>query len=238
LTYLKNPLLLYEEGKSRFALARLTLFPRKICLRKHIYKIMIRLFTVFCKLNFKILSTRQLFLSAIEDYSLEKIPFLKLPCPNCGAKRPIWAYHDSYERCFISYQNKSTINDAIDITRIICSSCNSTHAILPEVIIPFRSYSLLFVLAALKDYFTSGITVAALCDKYQISASTLYEWKHLFDTHKKLWLGVLEDIYQESLDFLSSTLNANASDKLKDFFLNNKISFLQGRTTTARLDSG
>jgi transposase-like protein len=199
---------------------------------------MIRLFTIFCKLNFIIPSAKQLFLSAMEDYSIEKIPFLELSCSNCGAKHPTWAYHDSYERCLISYQNKSIIIDTIDITRIICSSCNGTHAILPEVIIPFRSYSLLFVLAALKEHFTSSITVAALCDKYQISASTLYEWKHLFDTHKKLWLGVLEDIYQKAQDFLSSILNTNTSDRLKAFFSNNKISFLQGRTITARLDSG
>ena len=124
------------------------------------------------------------------------------------------------------------------LTRIICSSCNSTHAILPEVIIPFRSYSLLYVLSALKDYFTPGITVAALCDKYQISPSTLYEWKHLFNTHKKLWLGILEDIYQKSLDFLSSILNTNSSDRLEAFFSNNKISFLQGRTITAHIYSG
>jgi Transposase. len=199
---------------------------------------MIRLFTVFCKQNFKVLPAKQLFLSAMEDYSIEKIPFLELPCPRCGAKHPTWDYYDSYKRCLISYQNNSIITDTIDITRIICSSCNGTHAILPEVIIPFRSYSLLFVLAALKDYFTPGITVAALCDKYQISATTLYEWKRLFDTHKKLWLGILEDIYQKSLDFLSSVLNTNASDRLKTFFLNYKISFLQGRRKTAHIDSG
>jgi hypothetical protein len=199
---------------------------------------MIRLFTVFCKQNFKILSAKQLFLSAMEDYSIEKIPFLELPCPNCGAKHPTWAYHDSYERCLISYDNNSIITDTINITRIICSSCNGTHAILPEVIIPFRSYSLLFVLSALKDYFTPGITVAALCDKYQISISTLYEWKHLFNTHKKLWLGILEDIYQKSLDFLSSISNSNSSDGLEAFFSNNKISFLQGRKRTAHIYSG
>lgn len=199
---------------------------------------MIRLFIVFCKQNFKNLSAKHLFLSAMEDYSIEKIPFLKLPCPNCNAKHPTWAYHDSYERCLISYQNKTIINDTINISRIICSSCNVTHSILPEIIIPYRSYSLLFVLSALNDYFMGCLTVAALCDKYQISASTLYEWKHLFNTHKKLWLGILEDIYQESLDFLSLVLNTNASDKLQAFFSNNKISFLEGSSITAHLYSG
>lgn len=184
------------------------------------------------------LSAKQLFLSAMENYSIEKIPFLELPCLNCGAKRPTWAYHDSYERYLISYENNAIITDTIDITRITCSSCNSTHAILPEIIIPYRSYSLLFVLAALKDYFTHGITVSALCDKYQISPSTLYEWKHLFNTHKKLWLGILEDIYQKSLDFLSLTLNSHSGNGLKAFFSNNKISFLQNRTITAHIYSG
>lgn len=174
----------------------------------------------------------------MEDYTIEKIPFLELPCPNCGAKYPTWAYHNAYERCLISYNNNSIITDTIDITRIICSSCKGTHSILPEVIIPFRSYSLLYVLSALKDYFTPGITVAALCDKYKISPSTLYEWKQLFNTHKKLWLGILEDIYQKSLDFLSLILNSNISSRLEVFFSNNKRSFLQGRKITAHIYSG
>jgi hypothetical protein len=33
-------------------------------------------------------------------------------------------------------------------------------------------------------------------------------------------------------------LNTNASNRLKAFFSNNKISFLQGRSKTAHIDSG
>ena len=203
---------------------------------------MIRLFTVFCKLNFRTLSAKQIFLSAMKDFSAEKIPFLKLPCPNCGAKHPSWSYNGSYGRYLISYQisyQKGTItNDAIDVTRIMCSSCKSTHAILPEIIIPFSSYSLIFVLSVLKDYYMSNKTVASLCEKYQISISTLYEWKRLFLLHKKLWFGIIENIYQDSLEFLSSIPDIDTSDKLYSFFSNNNISFLQGRTKTAYLNSG
>lgn len=174
----------------------------------------------------------------MKDFSKETIPFIELTCPNCGTKHPIWSYHDSYERYLISYENKSIITDIIDITRILCSSCNSTHAILPEIIIPFSSYSLLFVLSVLKDYYMSGKTVASLCEKYQISASTLYEWKRLFLIHKQLWLGVIENLYQDSLRFLSSMPDINTSDGLYIFFSNNNISFLQGRTKTAHINSG
>jgi hypothetical protein len=198
---------------------------------------MIRLFQVFCKLNFKTLSEKQIFLSTMENFSEEKIPFLKLPCPKCGAKHPIWSYHDSYIRYLISYQNKTIVTDTIDVTRIICSSCNGTHAILPEIIIPFNSYSLLFILSVLKDYFLSNESVVSLCERYQISVSTLYEWKRLFLLHKKLWFGILEDIYHNSLEFLLSIPNTNTSDALYDFFSKNNISFLQGRRKTARSNS-
>lgn len=199
---------------------------------------MIRLFTVFCKLNFKTLFAKQIFLSIMKDFMEDKIPFLKLACPNCGAKHPVWAYHDSYERYLISYESNTIVTDIIEITRIRCSSCNGTHAILPEIIIPFSSYSLLFVLSVLKEYYMPGNTVAFLCKKYQISASTLYDWKRLFLVHKQLWFGVVENLYQNSLDFLSSIPDIHTSDRLYDFFSSNNISFLQGRTKTARIDSG
>lgn len=172
----------------------------------------------------------------MKDFSEEKIPFLRLPCPKCGAKHPIWTYHGAYSRYLISYQN-GIVTDTIDITRITCSSCKGTHAILPEIIVPFSSYSLLFILQVLKGYFMSKESVQSLCERYQISISTLYEWKSLFLIHKKLWLGILEDIYQDSLDFLLSFPRMNTSDRLHDFFSKNNISFLQGITKTARINS-
>jgi hypothetical protein len=64
---------------------------------------MIRLFVVFCKLNYKNLSAIDLFLKSIEKFAPANIPFIKLPCPCCGAKNPGWSYHDSYKRYLISF---------------------------------------------------------------------------------------------------------------------------------------
>ena len=160
-----------------------------------------------------------------------------MPCPFCGAKHPVWSYHDSYQRYLISFEGGTTVTHEIDISRMACSSCNHTHAILPEIIIPYSSYSLLFVLQVLRDYYLSHLTVHALCNKYQISPSTLYAWKRLFLIHKTLWLGILENIYQTAIDFLSSMPSINTSTDLSSFFEQHGHSFLQGVSKTAHFSS-
>ena len=198
---------------------------------------MIRVFSIFCKLDFTKLSAKDLFLAAMQDFSPEKLSSLDIPCPFCGAKHPEWSYHDSYGRYLISFEMGTSVTYDIDISRIICSSCNHTHAILPEIIIPYSSYSLIFVLSVLRDYYLSHMTVLSLCDKYQISPSTLYAWKRLFAIHKKLWLGILEDIYQSSLEFLSSMPFIETSKDLAAFFDHQGYSFLQGVSKTAHFSS-
>jgi len=200
------------------------------------HRIMIRLFTIFCKLNFNKLSAKDLFLQAMKEFSPDKIPFIKLPCPFCRAKHPAWTIHDSYLRYLISFERGTSNTYSIEITRLICSSCGHTHAILPEIIIPHASYSLTFILCVLKDYF-SKMKVKHICDKYQISISTLYGWKQLFLRHKKLWLGFLEDMYTSSLSFLSTFPQVDTSINLSLFFTRTGDSFLQGVAKTAHYDS-
>jgi len=198
---------------------------------------MIRAFSVFCKLNFIKLSAKDLFLDAMQDFSPEKLSSLEMTCPFCGAQHPVWSYHDSYQRYLIPFERGTTVTHEIDITRMVCSSCGHPHAILPEIIIPYTSYSLTFVLQVLRAYYLSHLTVHALCDKYQISPSTLYAWKRLFLIHKKLWLGILQNIYQTAIDFLSSMPSINTSTDLSSFFEQHGHSFLQGVSKTAYFSS-
>jgi hypothetical protein len=172
----------------------------------------------------------------MKEFTSEKLPFTKLSCPFCGAKNPNWTYHDSYSRYLIEFKNNAPVSYIIDITRIICSSCKHTHAILPEIIIPYSSYSLTFILSVLKDYYLK-MKIIDICEKYQISISMIYAWKSLFLQHKKLWLGILEDIYHNSLEFLSSIPKFNTSNELRQFFVQNGHSFLQGVRKTALLNS-
>ncbi len=220
-------------------LARLTLFlfPLPCALAHGTFKIMIRAFTIFCKLNFIKLSAQEMFFKAMRDLSNRKLEGLGYSCPCCGTKHPQWTYFASYKRYLISFEKGALVTYRVTITRMKCSSCEHTHAILPEIIIPYGSYSLIFILTVLRDYYLHQMTIQALCDKYGISHSTLYAWKRLFFTHKKLWLGVLEDALTEPLSFLSSLPVSSTSKALSLFFQNHAQSFLQGVTKTAYFSS-
>ena len=165
----------------------------------------------------------------------------KVPCPFCNTKAPQWEHHAFYERYIIEFIHSEVIIRTITITRLRCSSCNHTHAVLPYFLIPYSSYSLTFILTVLNKFFSRTQTVKAFCSSFQISHSTLYDWVKLFRLHKKLWLGILEDMISEPVDFLASLFEMQSylfvSDFYASFFDHFAISFLQGISKTAVFNS-
>jgi len=191
---------------------------------------MIREFTIFCKLKYISISAIQLFEEFLDNFRIEDCV-----CPTCGAKHTC-SPHDSYERNLISYESRETVYYRVNVLRVICESCGHPHAILPEILIPHGSYNILFILAVLRDYYIHSCKIQELCNKYQIAVSTLYLWKRLFQKHKKLWLGLLEDIATPASDFVDFLMNFSIgvlSQGLKHFFLSHDFSFLQGSSKTA-----
>lgn len=192
---------------------------------------MIRVFELFCKLNFINISAKDLFLQAMTHLNLSEHI-----CPFCRTKHPEWKKHAEYERYLISYESGCVISYRINIIRYRCSSCRHTHAILPEFIIPYQCYSFLFITAAMRDYFAGALTKEQICEKYSISVSTLYAWKKLFLRQKKLWLGLLDDACTSSMEFLGSLIFTGRLGELKVFFLTAGISFLQGASRMKKAD--
>jgi len=183
---------------------------------------MIRVFDLFCKLNFINISEIDFF-----NQSRTKINVNDHICPLCKTKHPNWSRHAVYQRYLVSFEHGNTISHIVTIERYKCSSCGHTHAILPESLIPYQSYSFLFIIAVLRDYFTKSLTIERICEKYNISISTLYAWKNLFIRNKKIWLGLLKDSYTSPVQFLNSLFSANFLYNLKDFFYLTGFSFLQ-----------
>lgn len=91
------------------------------------------------KLNFSFYSAKSRFLSFMKSFDPQKET-----CPSCGAKGQCRIYA-SYERYIVDLNDGKVVSEKIRITRVRCT-CGHTHAILPDLIIPYRQYSLPFIL--------------------------------------------------------------------------------------------
>ena len=73
-------------------------------------------------------------------------------CPICGSTGNCHI-HDYYGRSIFDFQAGKREKSDLCVMRVFCDSCEHAHAILPDVIIPYSSYSLLFILRLLGQYF-------------------------------------------------------------------------------------
>ena len=153
---------------------------------------------ITCKLiQLKNVSDRFLF-----DQASENVRLNDCVCPCCTLKgqfRQITSYH----RAMISVHAGHREETSVPVKRAVCMACGHTQALLPDILIPFSSYSIRFILTVLTEYFHRSCTVADLCGKWQIAVSTLYEWIHLFQRHSAAWARALGQMVQASRNMLS-----------------------------------
>ena len=185
---------------------------------------MIRVFNAFGKSFFKTESDLMIFNKFMDNFQVEQAI-----CPHCGAKYNC-TFFSTYFRNMITFENGSKTCHNISITRVFCNSCHHTHAILPDNLIPYGSYSLSFILTVLRAYFLGTKTMTDLCEYFQISISTLYGWKHLFNEQKLLWLGILDDNITLPTKFIDDVSSLKVSLCL--IYKTIKVSFLEPFKTT------
>ena len=137
--------------------------------------VMIRAFSLLLKLKTSGLSDLHLF-----EILTETALRCPGPCPSCGSSFPAYRQMQPYSRFMISAENGKRVERQISVQRLRCSLCGHSHAILPECLIPYGSYTVGFILAVLEAYLSRKSRVDTLCDQWQISISTLYSWIHRF----------------------------------------------------------
>jgi ribosomal protein L44E len=94
-------------------------------------------------------------------------------CPKCGARYSL-TRHGRYKRWIVYLGNNIFYEDRIEILRLKCSSCNSTHAILPADIVPYCIYSYSFMIQLLLEVLVNKEAVLELSKKYKISFQIIY----------------------------------------------------------------
>lgn len=150
-------------------------------------------------------------------------------CPVCGAvggHRQITPYH----RWMITVQDGKRCERIVPVPMVRCSSCGHAHAILPDVLIPYSSYSLRFILTVLQSYLDRKHSVRDLCSGWEIAVSTLYTWIHQFAAQFSAWKGILHRIDWICRDALSVVQGTPAFPS--GFFSRFGFSFLQCRAAT------
>lgn len=188
---------------------------------------MIRLFTILYKLDFtKLPSARSIF-KAVD----KRLNTATEHCPICGTRGGM-SGHDAYEHDLVEYGPGGLTDDRITVRRVICKSCDKTSAVLPDVLIPHKSYNIIFILTVLKAYYFRKEPVAMVCARYGISVSTIYAWKRRYLSHKCLHLGRLEKYLFYEDPHIAKPSDICFTEFLCDFFRRFGFSFLQYKEAT------
>ena len=171
------------------------------------------------------------------DRMLKEMHVGMLVCPSCG-RRFGCEIHGWYTRNTIAFIDGKTVYTKIRVIRVKCRGCGHTHAVLPDAIIPYSQYSVLFLLQVLCDYYYRQMTVEAICGKYTISESMLYRWINLFIKHKEQFLGMLRNMETSAKEFMAYIRERNAySDFLIPFLEKTMVNFLQNHMNPANCRS-
>lgn len=93
-------------------------------------------------------------------------------CPKCGVYGD-WNRHGSYQRYFSIFEEEQIKTKQMEILRLKCMSCGSTHAILAYDIIPYRIFSLSLFLEIMMKIYGSNLSIWTLCNTTEFSYQTL-----------------------------------------------------------------
>jgi len=139
------------------------------------------------------------------------------------------------EKCLtknIDFISGNPIYPKIRVSWMICSSCGHTHTILSDLIIPYSTYRLFFILRVIAEYliivlpWTSSACAFALLIPCSTDGS-------LFLEHKSHWLGVLASTEAQALPFLIGIASQEYSSFSSAFTLLTSFSFLQSHHGSA-----
>lgn len=172
----------------------------------------------------------------VSDAELERfrdsaVPFRER-CPHCGTRGKC-RFFAVYGRSIVDIMDGRPCCRTMIVARVRCD-CGHTHALLPDFIVPYRQYTLPFILHILKLYFSRSMTVQALCGSFWISPPTLYEWKHAFAMHRSWWPAFVRSGHKGFLDTLVLLLSSPVfSDFTSGFWRQTMFSFLQTHANPA-----
>ena len=148
-------------------------------------------------------------------------------CPKCGAQHA-WHRHGFYERHVLYLENDTLQEHSLKVLRLQCISCNATHAILPNDIIPYSIYGLTAFLQITSKVFINKQTLSQTARKYNISYELIsFFIKRLLSFENECKLVLRELQFFDAMNFSSMLqLILSRPTFISEFFFYTRWAFL------------
>ena len=143
--------------------------------------------------------------------------FFDLECPFCHDNN--FEKWGGYKRTVHYLDNNHTLQSRpIKIKRLRCKSCNKTHALIPEIIVPYRQPVLDVMLHSINDDLISY--------SFPFSFETVNNWKRIF---KHKFLPFLKTMIINSTNIIKELLSNPFSYYIKYFRTTKQILMMTHR---------
>jgi hypothetical protein len=124
--------------------------------------------------------------------------FEATPCPACPAVGR-FKMHGTYRRYAIYFEGDEIIHVLMEIKRIICVSCRTTHAVLPGDIIPYKALSLFVFIFILILFYSRKIPVLEIAKERGLSFQFIYSVMRAFQMHMNNIRQYLREVSPEDI---------------------------------------
>ena len=157
------------------------------------------------------------FCHSFKDYNdiLNFYGIWEYTCPVCGAKHRFHR-HASYSRYLTLWEENSLREECMEILRLQCGSCQTTHAILTMDMIPFCIYSIYAFLMLAAECLKKDSSVPKTENRTGVSFQLLYRFLALLQEYRErlllflraqcLWTGSAAPSSRDILTFLLADL--------------------------------
>lgn len=124
-------------------------------------------------------------------------------CPSCNAFRS-FSRHATYPRNICVFSCGNIIEEKIDILRLMCNSCKTTHAVLPADTVPYMIYSFSCIMHILTSIYVETKSVLKTVEQLKISFQLVYSFIKMFNQCIMPCINFLRVFLASQLDFNSS----------------------------------
>lgn len=125
---------------------------------------------------------------------IKHLNYAVIICPKCGAVG-FFRNHGKYDRYLFNCSN-----ERFCIQRIRCEKCNSTHALLPDVIIPYRYFSAPFLLKVFTLFLIDKISIPQIAEMLKLSIPTFCKLIRDYKSRHKERMSIINPEFMNPLD--------------------------------------